>query len=31
MSEEHGATLDWMRHIKDLFDPDHLLNPGKVI
>ncbi|HEY7340103.1 MAG TPA: FAD-binding oxidoreductase [Ktedonobacterales bacterium] len=31
MAEEHGASLDWMRRIKDLFDPDHLLNPGKVV
>ncbi|HEX9038152.1 MAG TPA: FAD-binding oxidoreductase [Ktedonobacterales bacterium] len=31
MAEEHGASLEWMRRIKDLFDPDHLLNPGKII
>jgi D-lactate dehydrogenase (cytochrome) len=31
MAEEHGPSLEWMRRIKDLFDPDHLLNPGKVI
>lgn len=31
MADEHGATLDWMRRIKDLFDPEHLLNPGKIV
>jgi D-lactate dehydrogenase (cytochrome) len=31
MIEEHGASLAWMRRLKALFDPDGLLNPGKVI
>lgn len=26
---EHGAASAWMRRVKTLFDPDHLLNPGK--
>ncbi|WP_018110516.1 FAD-binding oxidoreductase [Thermus igniterrae] len=28
---EHGATLEWMRRIKALLDPEGLLNPGKVL
>ena len=31
MAEEHGAALDWMRRLKELFDPDNLLNPGKIV
>lgn len=31
MAEEHGAALDWMRRLKALFDPQGLLNPGKII
>jgi D-lactate dehydrogenase (cytochrome) len=31
MAEEHGAALEWMRRLKSLFDPDGLLNPGKII
>lgn len=31
MSAEHGAALDWMRRLKALFDPQGLLNPGKII
>ena len=31
MAAEHGAALDWMRRIKALFDPQGLLNPGKII
>lgn len=27
---EHGDALDVMRAVKDLFDPDGLLNPGKI-
>lgn len=30
MEAEHGASLAWMRRIKDLFDPNHILNPGKI-
>jgi D-lactate dehydrogenase (cytochrome) len=28
---EHGAALPWMRKVKDLFDPNHILNPGKEV
>ena len=29
---EHGApTLELMRQIKTLFDPNHILNPGKIL
>lgn len=31
MAAEHGAALDWMRRLKTLFDPQGLLNPGKII
>ena len=31
MAEEHGASVEWMRRLKALFDPDNLLNPGKLI
>jgi D-lactate dehydrogenase (cytochrome) len=31
MEAEHGAALTWMRRLKDLFDPDGLLNPGKIV
>ena len=27
---EHGAAVDWMQQIKGLFDPQNLLNPGKI-
>ena len=30
MAEEHGSSLEWMRRIKDLFDPKGILNPDKV-
>lgn len=30
LREEHGATVDWMIQIKGLFDPQNLLNPGKI-
>ena len=30
MQTEHGNSLDWMRKIKDLFDPKGILNPGKM-
>jgi D-lactate dehydrogenase (cytochrome) len=28
---EHGPAVAWMRRIKDLFDPDGILNPGKIV
>ncbi|MBA3825940.1 MAG: FAD-binding oxidoreductase [Ktedonobacterales bacterium] len=31
LAAEHGLSLTWMRQIKDLFDPQHLLNPGKDV
>ena len=31
MGEEHGAAVEWMRRLKGLFDPDNILNPGKII
>ena len=30
MVEEHGASVAWMRRLKALFDPEGLLNPGKL-
>lgn len=29
--EEHGTSVAWMGRLKALFDPDNLLNPGKLI
>ncbi|KYH24970.1 glycolate oxidase subunit GlcD [Halalkalicoccus paucihalophilus] len=31
MDEEHGLAIDLMRSIKDTFDPNGILNPGKVL
>jgi D-lactate dehydrogenase (cytochrome) len=31
VSEEHGPAVEWMRRLKALFDPENLLNPGKII
>ena len=30
MRQEHGISLEWMKRIKSLFDPNGILNPGKV-
>jgi D-lactate dehydrogenase (cytochrome) len=30
MAEEHGNSLIWMKKIKELFDPNGILNPGKI-
>ncbi len=30
LPQEHGPALGWMRQIKQLFDPQNLLNPGKI-
>ena len=30
MLQEHGKSLDWMKKVKDLFDPNGILNPGKI-
>lgn len=30
METEHGTSVNLMRRIKDLFDPNHILNPGKM-
>lgn len=31
MEAEHGPALEWMRKIKGLFDPERILNPGKIL
>jgi D-lactate dehydrogenase (cytochrome) len=31
MPLEHGPALEWMRQIKGLFDPEGILNPGKIV
>ncbi len=31
METEHGDSLDLMRQIKQAFDPDNLMNPGKML
>lgn len=31
LRKEHGEGVDWMVAIKRTFDPDNLLNPGKVV
>ncbi|HZS88768.1 MAG TPA: FAD-binding oxidoreductase [Chloroflexota bacterium] len=31
MAAEHGAALAWMGRLKALFDPDGILNPGKIV
>jgi D-lactate dehydrogenase (cytochrome) len=30
MAQEHGTALSWMQKIKSLFDPEGLMNPGKI-
>ena len=30
MQQEHGGSLAVMARIKDAFDPDGILNPGKI-
>lgn len=30
MEAEHGKSLHWMKQIKALFDPEGILNPGKI-
>jgi D-lactate dehydrogenase (cytochrome) len=30
MAAEHGNSLEWMKKIKTLFDPNGILNPGKI-
>ncbi|MGQ9736111.1 MAG: FAD-binding oxidoreductase [Thermaceae bacterium] len=29
--KEHGSALEWMRRLKALFDPEGILNPGKIV
>lgn len=31
LEKEHGPALAWMRQIKQLFDPQGILNPGKIV
>jgi D-lactate dehydrogenase (cytochrome) len=30
MPAQHGTSLEWMKRIKQLFDPNGILNPGKI-
>ena len=30
MTAEHGSSLPWMQRLKSLFDPNGILNPGKI-
>lgn len=30
MEAEHGESLEWMKRIKSMFDPNGILNPGKI-
>jgi D-lactate dehydrogenase (cytochrome) len=30
MTSQHGSSLAWMRRVKALFDPNGILNPGKI-
>ena len=30
MAQEHGDSMQWMKKIKTLFDPNGILNPGKM-
>ena len=30
MASEHGSSLQWMQRLKSLFDPNGILNPGKI-
>jgi D-lactate dehydrogenase (cytochrome) len=30
MNAEHGSSLVWMKKVKRLFDPNGILNPGKI-
>jgi D-lactate dehydrogenase (cytochrome) len=30
MEAEHGRSLEWMKRIKQLFDPNGIMNPGKI-
>ena len=30
MTAEHGSSLEWMKRVKSLFDPNGILNPGKI-
>jgi D-lactate dehydrogenase (cytochrome) len=30
MPTEHGASMKWMKRVKTLFDPNGILNPGKI-
>jgi D-lactate dehydrogenase (cytochrome) len=31
LEKEHGEAVDLMRAIKRTFDPENLMNPGKVV
>jgi D-lactate dehydrogenase (cytochrome) len=31
LADEHGPAVEWMRRLKALFDPQGILNPGKIV
>jgi glycolate oxidase len=31
MTQEHGPAAEIMKRVKNLFDPDNILNPGKIL
>ena len=31
LEQEHGAALDLMRGMKQVFDPLNIMNPGKIV
>lgn len=31
LAQEHGQAAEIMRRVKNLFDPDNIMNPGKII
>lgn len=30
ITQEHGPSLELMKQVKQVFDPKHILNPGKI-
>ena len=30
MATEHGTSIEWMKRLKTVFDPNGILNPGKI-
>ncbi|MBI4634664.1 MAG: FAD-binding oxidoreductase [Deltaproteobacteria bacterium] len=31
LTQEHGQAAEMMRRVKNLFDPDNIMNPGKIL